>query len=226
MRGEELELLDGFKRCAAARQVGVLPSLSVRVLAVVHCAPRTGHIKRLGELEWTDVQHGFGNPKTAIMHRQVNELAAQIDVRNVRRPRLVQRRDRLVFQQIRPVAMIPTILGGGHEPTHLDHQILLVHQPANPLGVDRRQTPFQFLLDHPVTVGGELFRDAHDRRADAVVDVFDRVVVEAAAAQLDEAAQEVDAEARLVLGDELAFGVEGQWSIAESFFAASSSTVN
>ena len=35
----------------------------------MYCAPRTGHKKRLGELEWTDVQHGFGNPKTAIMHR-------------------------------------------------------------------------------------------------------------------------------------------------------------
>ena len=39
------------------------------VVEAVYCAPRTGHKKRLGELEWTDVQHGFGNPKTAIMHR-------------------------------------------------------------------------------------------------------------------------------------------------------------
>jgi ParB-like chromosome segregation protein Spo0J len=34
VRGEELELLDGFKRLAAARQVAGLTSLSVRVLAV------------------------------------------------------------------------------------------------------------------------------------------------------------------------------------------------
>jgi hypothetical protein len=33
-RGEELELLDGFKRCAAARQVAGLTTLSVRVLAM------------------------------------------------------------------------------------------------------------------------------------------------------------------------------------------------
>jgi hypothetical protein len=34
VRGEQLELLDGFKRWAAARQVDALPSLSVRVLEV------------------------------------------------------------------------------------------------------------------------------------------------------------------------------------------------
>ena len=34
VREEKLELLDGFKRWAAARQVGVLTSLSVRVLQV------------------------------------------------------------------------------------------------------------------------------------------------------------------------------------------------
>jgi hypothetical protein len=33
-REENLELIDGFKRLAAARQMGVMPSLSVRVLAV------------------------------------------------------------------------------------------------------------------------------------------------------------------------------------------------
>jgi hypothetical protein len=33
--------------------------------ADLYCAPRTGHKMGLGELEWTDVQNTFGNPKTA-----------------------------------------------------------------------------------------------------------------------------------------------------------------
>lgn len=88
------------------------------------------------------------------------------------------------------------------------------------------QPPFQLLLDHPVAVRGKLFRDAHDRRAHTILDLLDRVVVEAAATQLQELAQEINAEARLVFRNELAFGVEIQRSLAESFFAASSSTVN
>jgi hypothetical protein len=158
--------------------------------------------------------------------RQVDELAAQIDVRDVRGPRRVERRDRLILQQIRPVARAASILRCGHEPTHLDDQILLVHQPANALGVDGDQSPFQLLLDHPVAVRRKLFRDAHDRRAHAIIGLLDRVVVEAAATQLHEFAEEIDAKARLVFRNEQTLGVEGQRSIAESFFAASSSTVN
>jgi Transposase DDE domain group 1 len=99
-------------------------------------------------------------------------------------------------------------------------------EAENALGVDRDPAPFQLLLDHPVAVRGELFRDAHDRRTHAVIDRLDRVVVEAAATQLQEITEEIDSEARLVFRNESALGVEGQRSIAESFFAASSSTVN
>ena len=48
MREEKLELLDGFKRFAAARQVGALTNLSVRVLEVDEGAQRLAWLNGTG----------------------------------------------------------------------------------------------------------------------------------------------------------------------------------
>jgi hypothetical protein len=68
----------------------------------------------------------------------------------------------------------------------------------------------QFLLNHPVTVPGELLRDLEEFGSHAVVMFLDGLVVEAAAIDLQEFAEPLDTESLAMLPDELSFGVERQ----------------
>jgi hypothetical protein len=114
-------------------------------------------------------------------YRQIHDFTTQFDVGDVCRPRLVELRDRLVFQEVRPVATIPSTARSSHLATHGDDQVFFVHQSPNTLGVHRERASLAFLGAHPIAIGRKLFRDAHDLRSYTVVNLLDRVVVEAAA---------------------------------------------
>jgi hypothetical protein len=84
-----------------------------------------------------------------------------------------------------------------------------VHQSPNALGVHRERASLQFLGDHPIAIGRELFRDAHDRRSHTIIDLLNRVVVEAAAIHHQQLTEKMDLVFGAELLDELAFGFEG-----------------
>jgi hypothetical protein len=84
-----------------------------------------------------------------------------------------------------------------------------VHQSPNTLGVHWERASLEFLGDHPIAIGRELFRDAHDRRAHTIVDLLDRVVVEAAAIDPQQFTEKMDVVLAAELFDELTFRFEG-----------------
>jgi hypothetical protein len=83
-----------------------------------------------------------------------------------------------------------------------------VHQSPNTLGVHCESASLQFLGDHPIAIGGELFRDAHERCSHSIVDLLDRVVVEAAAIYPQQFTEKIDIVFTAELLDELTFGFE------------------
>jgi hypothetical protein len=84
-----------------------------------------------------------------------------------------------------------------------------VHQSPNALGVHHERASLQFLGDHPIAIGGELFRDAHERRSHTIIDLLNRVVVEAAAIDPQQFTEKIDVVFAAELLDELTFGFEG-----------------
>jgi hypothetical protein len=84
-----------------------------------------------------------------------------------------------------------------------------VHQSPNTLGIHHERAAFEFLGDHPIAIGRELFRDAHERRAHPIVDLLNRVVVEAAAIDPQQFTEKMDVVFTAELLNELAFGWEG-----------------
>jgi hypothetical protein len=84
-----------------------------------------------------------------------------------------------------------------------------VHQSPNTLGIHHERAPLEFLGDHPIAIGRELFRDAHDRCSHPIVDLLDRVVVEAAAIDPQQLTEKIDVVFGAEQLNELAFGLEG-----------------
>jgi hypothetical protein len=84
-----------------------------------------------------------------------------------------------------------------------------VHQSPNAFGIRRERASLEFLSDHPIAIGGELFRDAHDLRAHTIIDLLNRVVVEAAAMDPQQFTEKIDIVFAAELLNELTFGFEG-----------------
>jgi hypothetical protein len=84
-----------------------------------------------------------------------------------------------------------------------------VHQSPNTLSVHRERATLEFLGDHPIAIGRELFRDAHDLRSYTIVDLLDRVVVEAAAIDPQQFTEKMDVVFTSELLDELTLSFEG-----------------
>ena len=99
-------------------------------------------------------------------HRQEDELLAQPDVGDIGPPELIDAGQHHVPRQVR-VDLAAVVGIGGHDELPLPHaqQIVLAHQPVDPLRVHRPAAPAQFRGDPRPPVAGPFQRDPLDRVA-------------------------------------------------------------
>jgi len=83
-----------------------------------------------------------------------------------------------------------------------------VHPSPNTLGVHRERASLPFRGAHPIAPGGGLFRDADQRRSHTLVDLLNRVLVEAAAIPPQQFPEKRDVVFGAELLEELRLGFE------------------